>query len=205
MILIEQADELLLPEHDHDALEELPGGRMRLHLVDRLKGVTPEMIEWWFGNMEHDTYMQWHPRDHQEFAWVAGWEPGRYVGATHMTKQTFGGVGTAMRANITFAPRALWFDWKRFAEFEVGVVICAIVHMHDDRGEPKPEEAARFVHIGLRRDYGTEFRSSFWVNPIPDMDMDRATTARSRHVHEECEFLSGFLPDLYREHNLAAA
>jgi hypothetical protein len=196
-MLFEEANDLMLPGYDHDAVERLPDGQVRVHIVDRLNGVTPEMYEWWFGNMEHDTYMQWHPLDHEEFAWVSGWEPGRYVGATHMTKQTFGRTGAAMRADITFAPRALWFDWQRFAEHNVGVVICAIVHMHDADGRPKPDAAARFVHLGIRREYGTELRSSFWLSSNPDMDIERATAGRTKHVHEECRFLCEFLPDLY--------
>ncbi len=157
----EEANALMLPGHDQDAVEELPDGQVRVHIVDPLPGVTPEMYEWWFGHMERDTYMQWHPRDHEEFAWVSGWEPGRYVGATHMTRQTFGRGGPA---------------------------------------QPQPEIAARFVHLGIRRDYGTELRSSFWLSANPGMDIERATAGRTKHVHEECQFLCGFLPELYARH-----
>ena len=69
---LEDANQLLLPGHDEDTLDVLSETQLRLHLVDRLQGVTPAMIEWWFGHMERDTYMKWHPRDHQEFAWVSG-------------------------------------------------------------------------------------------------------------------------------------
>lgn len=198
-MLLEEANGMMLPGHDHGTVEELPNGQVRLHLVDPLEGVTPAMFEWWFGHMERDTYMQWHPRDHQEFAWVRGWEPGRYVGATHMTRQTLGGAGTPMRADITFVPRALWFDWRLFERHDVGVVICAIVHMHDNEGRPRPQEAARFVHLGIERDYGTELRSSFWLNRGENFDLERATKGRTKHVHEECKYLSGFLPGLYAE------
>lgn len=198
-MLLEDANELLLPGHDEDALDVISDTRLRLHLVDRLEGVTPAMIEWWFGHMEHDTYMQWHPRDHQEFAWVSGWEPGRYVGATHMTRQTLGGGGAPMRADITFVPRALWFDWTLFRPNRVGTVVCAVVHLHDEEGRAREEEAARFVHIALERDWGTLMRSSFWLNVAPDTDVDRITKGRTRHVHEECRFLAGFLPPLYAE------
>jgi DAPG hydrolase PhiG domain len=195
-MLIEDCNELMLPGHDRDTSEQLDG-QVRVHIVDRLEGITPEMYEWWFGNMDHDTYMQWHPRDHKEFAWVSGWEPGRYVGATHMTTQTLGGAGAPMRANITFAPRALWFDWRMFAQHDVGVVICAIVHMRDEAGQPLADEAVRFVHLGIRRDYGTELRSSFWLNVSANADLERATVGRTKHVHEECRYLCGFLPQLY--------
>jgi hypothetical protein len=196
---LEDADQLLLPGHDEDVLDQVSDSQIRLHLVDRLEGVTPAMIEWWFGHMERDTYMKWHPHDHQEFAWVKGWEPGRYVGATHMTRQTLGGGGAPMRADITFAPRALWFDWKLFEPNDVGAVVCAIVHPHDEHGQPRKEESARFVHIAIERDYGTEMRSSFWLNITPDVDVDRVTKGRTKHVHEECGYLAGFLPELYAE------
>jgi hypothetical protein len=35
-----------------------------------LLGVTPEMIDWWWDNIDTtERYKLWHPKDHQSFEW----------------------------------------------------------------------------------------------------------------------------------------
>jgi hypothetical protein len=63
------------------ALEHLDDGRMRMSIVhDVLHGVTPDMLVWWFKNLEgdmelegvrHPRYRVWHPRDHVAFRYVS--------------------------------------------------------------------------------------------------------------------------------------
>lgn len=58
-------------------VDELDDGRMRYSIDhDVLHGVTPEMLVWWFSNMEGNVriegvpvprYRAWHPRDHVAF------------------------------------------------------------------------------------------------------------------------------------------
>lgn len=116
----------MLDENDRDAL---------------LGGVTPQMLDWWFSHMERDTYLAFHPVDHEDFAWLRGTEPDRHVGATHLTHQRYGGVGPLMRAEISFiAPEEL-LDTATFAEHHVGAAICAIVHVRGEDGHARPEVA----------------------------------------------------------------
>lgn len=59
------------------SIDELDDGRLRLSIDhDVVHGVTPEMIAWWFSNLEGDVsvegvryprYRVWHPRDHLSF------------------------------------------------------------------------------------------------------------------------------------------
>lgn len=59
------------------SMTRLPDGRLRMHIVhDLLSGVTPEMLHFWFQNVEGDVafhgqvvprYRLWHPRDHVAF------------------------------------------------------------------------------------------------------------------------------------------
>jgi hypothetical protein len=182
-----------------DHVEVISPSRLRVGTLDELRHVTPEMLDWWFAHMDRAGYMDFHPIDHEEFAWVRGKEPGRYVGATHLTHQRYGGSGPLMRAEITFLPPEERFDTALFERYGVGFALSAVIHLLDELGQPEPDEAGHFIHIGIARDYGTELRNCWWLNTGDDSDYDRMTTARFRHVHEEFGYLAGFLPALYKK------
>jgi hypothetical protein len=194
---LSQADEVITAAEWADDVETLSPSRIRVGALDLMHGVTPEMLDWWFAHMERDTYLAFHPIDHRDFAWVRGKQADRYVGATHLTHQRYGGEGPLMRAEISFVAPEELLDTSKFAERQVGVAICAVVHLLDDGGQPQAEEAGRFIHIGLRRDYGTELRSSWWLNVNEESDIEWLTERRLQHVHQEFAYLEGFLPELY--------
>lgn len=194
---ITDANEVVTAAEWADGVEVISPRRLRVATLDELRGVTPAMLEWWFGHMDRPGYTDFHPVDHEEFAWVRGKEPGRYVGATHLTHQRYGGSGPLMRAEISFIPVGELLDPSTFEAHGVGFALCAVIHMLDDDGRPEAAEAGRFVHIGSERDYGTELRSCWWLNTDEHSDLERMTTARFRHVHEEFGYLAGFLPDRY--------
>jgi hypothetical protein len=201
MVTREEAGQVLAALDWHDEVRVLASGRIRVAAVDRLGGVTPEMIDWWFGRMDEPTYFEFHPVDHKAFAWVRGKEPGRHVGATHLTHHCYGGHPPLLPTEISFIPPGDLLDTSGFAAHGVGAAICAVVHRLDGADQPYPEEAGRFMHLALRRGYGTELRSCWWLAVTPDTDLDAATNRRLRHVHEEFAYLTGFLPGLYaREH-----
>jgi hypothetical protein len=180
-----------------DGYERLSPGRLRVQTLDALEGVTPAMLDWWFAHMDREGYMAFHPLDHKEFAWVRGKEPGRYVGATHLTHQQYGGHGPLMRAEITFREPAQRFDLALAAAHGVGFTLSAVIHLLDDGGRPAPDPAGYFVHVGIARDYGTELRSCWWLHVDERSDIETMTTGRLRHVHEEFGYLAEFLPELY--------
>jgi DAPG hydrolase PhiG domain len=191
------ADQVVTASAWEDGYERLGPSRLFARAVDRLEGVTPEMIDWWFANMDRDLYLQFHPTDHKEFAWVDGKRPGFYVGATHLTHQLYDGQGPLMRAEISFIPPETIFDVGTFAEHDVGVVVCALIHFLDENDRRVPRDPGNLVHVGVRRAYGTELRTAWWLHVAPDADMDWQTTRRFRHCHEEFGRLAGFLPGLY--------
>lgn len=169
---------------------------VRVAAVDYLGGVTPEMVDWWFGRMDAPAYHRFHPADHRRFAWVDGKRPGQYVGATHLTYHCYGGPpGTVLRTHITFVPPAEMIDPAVLERLD-GVAVCAVVHALDEQDRPRPVESGRFVHIAKRTGYGTELRSAWWLTTSPDTDLDLITRGRLRHVHEEFAYLNGFLPGL---------
>jgi DAPG hydrolase PhiG domain len=194
------ADLVVTSAQWQDGIEVLAADRIRVAAVDRLGGVAPEMIDWWFGRMDGDTYHRFHPVDHQKFAWVRGKQPGRYVGATHLTYHCYGGPPSpVLRTEISFIPPGELLDTGLFPAHDVGAAVCAVVHALDVEDRPQPGEVGRFLHVARRTGYGTELRSCWWLRVGEDTDLDLVTKGRLRHVHEEFAYLTGFLPQLYRE------
>jgi hypothetical protein len=194
---LNEANEIVTAAEWSDHVEVLSPSRLRVGTLDELFQVTPKMLDWWFANMDHAGYMDFHPIDHEDFAWTRGKEPGRYVGATHLTHQRYGGSGPLMRAEITFLPPEERFDMQLLEEHGVGFALSAVIHLLDEQNRPAPDEAGHFVHLGFARDYGTELRNCWWLNTDAESDIERMTTARFRHVHEEFGYLARFLPPLY--------
>jgi hypothetical protein len=164
---------------------------------DALRGITPTMFGWWFAHLTAATYQDFHPRDHAAFAWTRGKRPGEYVGATHRTHHRYGGTGPVLRSEITFVPPRELFPAAALGRLGGGHALAAVVHPLDENDVPLPERSARFVHVVLPRDYGSELRCRWWLDVTPDTDLDLATTGRIRHVHEEFGYLQGFLPALH--------
>lgn len=180
-----------------DGFELVSPSRLTVWTVDELPNVTPPMLDWWFAHMDRAGYLDFHPVDHEEFAWVRGKEPDRYVGATHLTHQRYGGTGPLMRAEITFLAPDDRFDPAVAEAHGAGFTLSAVIHLLDEDGHPEPQAAGHFVHVGLARGYGTELRNCWWLTVDERSVVDRMTTGRFRHVHEEFGYLAEFLPDLY--------
>jgi hypothetical protein len=194
---IAQADQVVSTLEYTDGIEVLGPNRLRVAALDRLGGVTPAMIDWWFSRMDEETYYRFHPVDHKAFAWVRGKTPGAHIGATHLTHHCYGGQPPLLPSEITFIPPSELLDETAFAAAGVGAVIAAVAYALDPDGHPFPTEAGRFIHVAVERGYGTELRSSWWLNTTPETDLDVVTNRRLRHVHEEFAYLAGFLPGLY--------
>jgi len=44
--------------------ELLKGKTIALVMDHELRGVTPEMIDWWWDNVDNESYKMWQPDDH---------------------------------------------------------------------------------------------------------------------------------------------
>ena len=107
----DQLSSLLSPEELPYAsgVERLADGILHVAVLTRMPGMTPRMIEWWFGDYMQTTehYKRWHPRDH---VWM-DWEdkrPGTHVGAKHLVHEYIGGELNKLR--ISFVPPEEFFD-----------------------------------------------------------------------------------------------
>jgi hypothetical protein len=189
-------DVITAPEWS-DSIEEPSVSTMTVRAVDHLDGIEPEMIEWWFTNMDAELYFQFHPCDHKKFAWTRNKTSETHVGATHLTYHQYGGGDKLLRSEITFMEPAEFFDDTLYEKYDVGMALFAIVHMVDENDVPEAEEAGRFVHVAIKRDYGTELRSCWWLNVNAQSDKELMSVGRLRHVHEEFGYLQGFLRSLF--------
>jgi len=185
------------------AIEHFSDGRVRFSIEhDTLAGVTPEMLVWWFQNMNGDVeigeqrisrYRAWHPRDHVELTYVKKADNGANMG-----------VGSKMRIQEYFG---------RNPEYRVDVVDSVL--RLDEGGFTHVHELAGMVVV--RMDYtfektpaGTRYENSLVVGmsaPVlstpfnalvrPRFLSDAMGTAWLTHNVEEVGNLEHFLPALF--------
>jgi hypothetical protein len=193
---ISAASEVVTAPYWRDEVERLSPAEVRVAAVDELHGISPAMFEWWFANLDHDSYLRFHPADHKAFAWTRGKEPGRYVGATHLTYHQYGGSGPVVRTEITFVEPGALYPPATLSALDGGHALVAVVRYLDEHDRPAAA-AGRFTHVVLPREYGSELRSCWWLTVVPGSDLRLMTTGRLQHVHEEFGYLQDFLPALY--------
>jgi DAPG hydrolase PhiG domain len=184
-----------------------------------LPGVTPAMIDWWFGwhGDSPERYKLWHPLAHVHAAWLSPPAPGsqgraRYVGATSIVDEYIGSA--LLRAAMRFLPPAgLGFTEASLDDAEQATIVCARTGLAD-----VPIDVGYLVHHVRRTTGGSEMRSRFFIggryaagrNSALGTVMARAarvfmrpTEADARallvHCAEEMQHLAQFLPALYAQ------
>ena len=205
-----------------DVLEDgyvlTPDGGMRVSVRTAMPGVTPAMIDWWFG-WHGDTpakYKLWHPQAHVHVGWretpPAG-VTGRtlYVGQTSIVDEYIG--STLIRGAIRFVPPAsLGFTDRSFEDDRQATIVCARIWLGD-----APIDIGYLAHHVRAVPGGSEMRSRFWMGgrhvagrnlvgslavPIAKL-VQRLTENDARallvHCAEEMPHLASFLPALHAE------
>ena len=86
-----------------------------------LPGVTPEMLDWWWANMEKGYYL-WAPGSHKRFNWVREpWKHG-FVHSAHMISESLG-QGLPVFGGSGVQINRLGLDWFPFTQ-ALEHVIC---------------------------------------------------------------------------------
>jgi len=192
-----------------------PDGALHVAVRTELPGVTPEMIDWWFGwHSEHPSrYKLWHPRAHVHACWhrpegnaLRG--AARYLGRVSFVDEYLG--SRLHHLAIGFVPPA------RFGLPDATpdvTYICAECGLTDT-----PVQGGILIHQVRRMTGGSEMRSRFWVagrharleasgpwNSLlrraarlvgPGVDDGRALLV---HCAQEMAHLGTFLPEVFRE------
>lgn len=208
-----------------DAVESgftlVPGGGARVALRTPLPGVTPDMIDWWFGwhSDEPVRYKLWHPRAHVHAEWAELPPEGttgraRYVGRTSIVDEWVG--STLGRYAIRFVPPAvLGLDEAPYADPARATAVCARIGFGD-----VPFDFGWLAHVVERTEAGAVMRSRFWIGgphaevrgaggagaalatPVAIVVRPTESEVRALTVHcaEEMAHLATFLPQLVAAH-----
>ena len=195
------------------------GGAIHVAARTDLPGVTPAMIDWWFGwhSDSSERYKLWHPQAHVHAAWLAPPPAGsrgraRYVGHTSIVDEYIG--SNLIRAAIRFVnPKTLGFTDTSLDNQEQATIVCACTGLGDF-----PIDVGYLAHHVRRTATGSEMRSRFWIGgryaagrggPIgaalarAGRLVMRPTEADARalfvHCAEEMQHLANFLPGIFGE------
>jgi succinate dehydrogenase / fumarate reductase, flavoprotein subunit len=149
---------------------------------DELVGVTPEMIDWWWVNMEKG-YPLWEPNDHKSFVWEVPPPVGGYLGAIQIAEEKMGPM----------PPIKIRIRWDDPAScpipriYEHAIVASGI--------NPEGQVQAMILHEYEKSPRGTSMRSTMrFLGPVPP----GLSEIWKLHDRSEVATFPGFLPDLYR-------
>jgi succinate dehydrogenase/fumarate reductase flavoprotein subunit len=147
-----------------------------------LVGVSPEMIDWWWVNMEKG-YPLWEPNDHKSFVWEVPPPVNGYLGAIQIAEEKMGPM-PPMKLRIR------WDDPKDSpipVTYEHAIVASGI----DEKGNVQ----AMILHQWEKSPRGTRMHSTMrFLGPVPP------AVPEIWKVHDRAEVSTfpAFLPDFYR-------
>lgn len=154
---------------------------MNLVIDHAIKDVTPEMLDWWWDNIDStERYQAWHPESHLDFAWESN--PDQHIGKIHRVTEIIGGTPTTLR--IRWEDLESWPLERIYGHANLGCVL-------DDNDNP----ISRLLHEYEAYEGGTRMRSTFL---LPDGIPESFVEGLRKHNEEEMTRFSVFLPDLYR-------
>ncbi|MDM7997247.1 MAG: FAD-binding protein [Acidobacteriota bacterium] len=149
---------------------------------EELVGVTPEMIDWWWVNMEKG-YPLWEPNDHKSFVWEVPPPVGGYLGAIQIAEEKMGPM-PPMKIRIR------WDDPDSCPiprTYEHAIVASGI--------DPEGRVGAMILHEWEKSPRGTRMRSTMrFLGPVPP----GLPEIWKQHDRAEVSTFPNFLPDLYR-------
>ncbi len=168
--------------------------RMWTHIDWELNGVTAQMIDWFWSNMEKCDSL-WHPNQHHGFEWfVSIRELKTPIGSIHIAPQTWND-GRKIRPYIRMEPLAAVADEIRaIIKYDHVVVVGAISIFGDNVKRDDPVLGYR-VHQWQKTDEGLAGMSSAIGVQKNDADDGLIWAA---HACEEVGNWEVFLPDLFR-------
>jgi len=178
--------ELDLADLLREVVKESGQETVDLVIEHELGGVKPEMIDWWWGNIDStERYRLWHPQDHLFFEWEVPPTRGKHLGSIHVVVEKFGDTPPTRIRIRSEDPASVPVPTTRSHVFAGSVV--------DREGKP----LLWIVHEYEEAPYGTKMRSTF---RLPAKMPSFILEALRRHNREEMEKFTRFLPELYRKH-----
>ena len=159
------------------------GQTMDLVVDHILRGVTPEMIDWWWDNIDiTKRYKLWHPKDHQSFQWEVSPDRG-HIGAIQRIVENIGGLPTTLRIrweDPSTSPIPIEYDHA---------IVGSILDRNDN-------PTSWFLHEYESIENGTKLRTTF---RLPARVPKQFIEALREHNKEEIGEFVNFLPKLFEE------
>ncbi|MFX0018657.1 MAG: DAPG hydrolase family protein [Promethearchaeota archaeon] len=163
-------------------IKESKGKTIDLVVDHILLGVTPEMIDWWWDNIDTtERYKFWHPKDHQSFQWEVSPKKS-HIGAIHRVVENIG-INTMLRIR--------WEDPSTSPipiEYEHALV-GSILNRTDN-------PTSWLLHEYESIENGTKLRTTF---RLPARVPKQFIEALRKHSKEEMDEFVNFLPRLFEE------
>ncbi|MHA1256172.1 MAG: DAPG hydrolase family protein [Promethearchaeota archaeon] len=158
------------------------GKTIDLVVDHELLGVTPEMIDWWWDNIDvTNRYKLWHPEDHKSFEWEVSPKEG-HVGAIQRVVENIG-IPTTLRIR--------WEDPSQSPiPIEYNHALVGSTLDHDN----KP--MTWLLHEYEKIENGTKLRTTF---RLPAKIPKPLIESLRKHNIEEISEFEHFLPELYEE------
>jgi hypothetical protein len=177
-------------------------GRMVMHIRhDLLKGISPEMIAWWFGNIAGDMeieearlnkYLVWHPLDHIHWQLVQTGPDGRAsAGAKFRIVEAFG-RNPDFYIDVTDTVTRLDGAGITLISYRLGLPISSL--NHDFVAAGSDTQYVSTLTIGIALPGLSAVLNSLIHNALFDEAMGRAWL---RHNVEEVGLLEHIIPRIY--------
>lgn len=166
-----------------EQIPKMPKGKTIDLVIDHtLYGVKPEMIDWWWDNIDTtERYKLWHPKDHQSFQWEISPKEG-HIGAIHRVVENIG-VSATLRIrweDPSTSPIPIEFDHA---------LLGSILDRNDN-----PTSWVLHEYKSIKN--GTKLRTTF---RLPASIPKQVIEALRRHNKEEIGEFVNFLPILFEE------
>ncbi len=165
-------------------------GEWKIVVNHEIPSVLPHMVDWWWDHMDRNTYVLWHPTDHQSFQWIVPPEKHGHVGAVQRIEELLNGIG--IRPDVLPVPATLCIRWEDATnvDTEYAHVLLATV-TGDAQG--------RLMHEYEEMTGGLRMRSHFTLaKDTPEIIVQ----ALVEHNKQEMSNFSAFLPSLYSKSSI---
>lgn len=147
-----------------------------------LEGVTPEMIDWWWDNIDTtERYGMWNPEFHLSFEWETTEDSG-HIGKTHRVTEIIGDLEMTLRIRWV-EPDSISVE-RIYGHANAGSVL-------DDDDNPISWVLHEYEAMGS----GTKMRSTFI---LPAEAPALFIEGLREHNEQEMGRFPSFLPELYR-------
>jgi hypothetical protein len=170
--------------HPEDGYWKNYKGEWVVVLHHKLSGVTPEMLDWWWDNIDINGYKLWDPKNHLSFKWVIDPRVNGRIGAEHKVWQKISGI--PMRMVFRYVDPTGYSRTEGYPFIVVGEMVRSLIK-------------ATYILEWRGTDYGTEFKVTYYISGrIPE----KFVIGVYNHDYLEQKRLVEFLPGLYNENLL---